>query len=256
MKKKAKICSSCKQKIQYTSEPDLFCPKCNTKYWYMPEDEAILFALQDKYIESGRDSKYLGEMYLVLIEYSKNFIKNKMKNKFLVSQEYLEEKAIEITYKVINKYLENPNYVFKVSFGGMMKYIVLGVLWGSNKRKEDKIESLSKSIYKKDNTELEEILINDTLNWQNLEKSYEAIDNSSSSLYKEISYILDIIYNKIRNRDGEPNLYYLNGMLLFFNKKGDKFMRNYYDIAGNSVKKDIENAKLVIRNYLNEGASS
>lgn len=251
---KEKKCSNCKSLIEYPhkGKPDL-CPVCDAKYWDKPKDERDLFLLQDEFINNGRDSKYLGMMYEKLFEYAKNIIKHKLRTKKIISQEDFDSKANDIAIIITERYLKNPDEKINHSFGGMMMWIANGVLFGG--KKDDKIDSLNDTYYDSEKELIDNIYNlasaqHEEMNKRDPQNSISMINQTHLS--KEMSDIIDKIYIRIRKKKKSDNFLYLLGVSHFFSQKKDTFVREFNDIIPTSTKRQIEQTKLIIRNYLKD----
>lgn len=251
---KEKTCSNCFKTIQFPHKGKLTnCPNCGALYWDKPKDERNLFLLQDKYIENGRKQEDLGEMYLLLLEYSKNIIKHKLRNKTILSQEDFDGKANDIAIIMIERYLKNPEEKINHSFGGLMMWIANGVLYGS--KRDDRVDSLNQTYQ-----DSEKEMIDNIYNISSAE--HQAMDSKDpqknvhdiykNSVTSEISNIVDMIYSKVHNSKSTSSLYFLLGLNHFFNKQKDSFIREFNHLTSTKTKRDIENTKLIIRKYLKE----
>ena len=251
---KEKVCSNCNSLIEYPhkGKPEL-CPNCNAKYWDKPVDERDLFLLQDIYIEGGRKRDDLTGMYVKLLQYSKNIIKHKLRNKKILDQEEFDMKANDIAIIMIERYLKKDTEISNHSFGGMMMWVANGVLYGS--KKDDQVESLNQTyldsskelinnIYNLSSSEHEE------MNSKDPQRRIHLI--SKDSLLIEISSLIDTIYSKVRKKKSPSNLLYLLGVNHFFNQKKEFFIRDFNHLISTKTKRDIENTKLVIRKYLKD----
>lgn len=247
-----KKCSNCKGKVvyQHKYKPEL-CPYCNAEYWSKPTDERVLFLLQDKYINT-KSVSVLGEMYTPLVNYSRNIIKSKIKNRVLFSEDDLEEKAVDLANEIMKKYLKDKEMLIQYSFGGLMLKIANGILF-SNK-KEEKHESLNEMY-------MSERELIDNLEFVGVQEStsheYLIDDSSKEEDYDSVNgvvSIIDRIANKIRKSDLETyfGLYFLIGFYHKINKRNSSFFDSFFDFTGNKTRDDLQSAELVIHGYLKE----
>lgn len=252
MKIISKSCIVCNGLVEYIhkSKPKE-CPFCKDKYWDKPKDERDLFILQDAYISNGRKKEDLGKMYEKLLTYSENIIKHKLKNKKILSKESFYDKASNIALIMIERYLSHPTEKIEFSFGGMMLRIANGVLYGS--KKEDQALSLNQEIFK--NKEMIDSMDNvDHLNSQaryfTMEDPTNKEIHSYYNLKSNINDIIEKIYKRVYVKKSSQNLLFLVGLNHFFSRKRDIFTRDFNQIIFNSTKRNIEQVKLLIRNYL------
>jgi len=251
---KERKCSNCSEVIEYPhkGKPAL-CPQCGAKYWDKPKDERDLFLIQDDYINSGRDKDKLSLMYEKLFQYAENIIKHKLRNKKILSEEDLYNKANDIAIIMIERYLKNSENTINHSFGGMMMWISNGVLFGG--KKDDTVDSLDQT-YSDSNRQLLDNLYNiSSATHEKMDKKdpQNSISNiNTKSLSKEIMNIVDMIYERVYRKKDPSNLLYLVGFGHFMTNKKDSFIREFNNLLSNATKRDIENSKLVVRNYLKE----
>lgn len=251
---KEKKCSNCKNVVEYShkGKPDL-CPYCGAKYWDKPKDERDLFLLQDIYVESGRKKEHLGNMYEKLYVYAENIIKHKLRNSYILPEENLKSKANDIALLMVERYLKKPNEKIDHSFGGMMMWIANGVLFGG--KKDDMVESLNQKIYSSDKE------VYDTLYKISSQEHEHFLSGDpqtklhlmeKTNVAKEVSFIVDEIYQRIRRKKSPSNLLYLISLHHFFSRKKESFIREFNNLISTKTKRDVESTKLVVRNYLKE----
>lgn len=253
-----RVCTAC-GKVSYYSRKSkpASCPFCHDRYWDKPHDERDLFLLQEAYYNQNRSSKILGEMYLKIVTYSENIIKMQLKRKGKIyPKDLLEERAEEMALSFIEKYLKNPNYIIKHSFGGLLKKVVLGILYGKSVKDPDKEMSLDAEIENKftvfDNPAF---FIKDPLSEEVFRSTYEqdaydeALKSTESYIPEELTGFINEMSERIRVSQGySRNLLFLIGMRNFLNKKIS--MVDYYSYCNNIDRQNIENAKLLVRRYL------
>ena len=258
-----KVCSECKGTFAYSHKskqegsgrPDT-CPLCGSPYWDKPFDEVRLFRLQEKYLQSGRDSKYLTEMYPWLYKYAENYTKNMMKTRFMIPLQRLHEVAHDASTAVIEKYLSDEEFYIHYSFGGNFKRILQGLLFGG--KRYDKIASLDTMLGDEDNTSLEYYADADS----SLLVDHSSIVKDSPELYtqkmvevreyaiNDIMKIIVKIAEIVREQSPEKALLLYAGLYGFFSHKNSASRNLFFTLYGNRINNKIENAKLFIREYL------
>jgi len=247
-----KACIECGTEFGFKPEDrPKACPNCGALYWWNPQDERVLFLEQEKFLESGRDPSALSGIYQPLLRYSENLIKNKMRNKFFVDPDYIEQKSDEVAIKVIERYLSQPDFKIETSFGGLMSKLVLGVLWGKS-RKLDREESLNQKIYQGD-LELQNRIfgqVKDSLTSQFQDQKIEKVLDSEEDLLGDLRIIVDKIYERVWEPRSSDNLLFLLGLQFFLEKKNSDFQKSFFGLAGSRTRKNVESTKLVLRNYL------
>ena len=234
------------------------CPHCGTPYWDKPEDERRLFILQDRYIKGGRRDEDLGLIFLDILKYSENIVKNAVRSRKWLTQDDLMEKSQDIATIFIESYLRNPEFIVENSFGGLLIKYSKGVLYGSQNHDRtlstDKIFSDSMSIA---TNPLFFIKDEDLKERYKTDVHKEFLQKNEKDLVTEISTIIDMIYERLEISESPANrIKYLLGMKNFFKLNKNSFMIDYYEFSGNKVKQHIENSKLLIRRYLMDNQRS
>ena len=114
-------------------------------------DHNELFAdLQDKYHKTN-DKKILEEMYLLLLEFYRNYITNYAKKRGLkFTKEKIDDLRTEMAERTISHYLKNPNFrIEKLSSYGYFDFIKII----TQNKTEDRIFSLEKLVEGYDDNE-------------------------------------------------------------------------------------------------------
>lgn len=252
----SRVTSCCNKEVSYNrGEKPKTCPYCGGEFWDKPKDEQELFLLQNKYIKSGRDKKYLADMYVLIFAYSKNMILSKIRGKVTFTSHHLQEKTEDLATTFIELYLKNPEYKIENSFGGMLKKISRGILYRG--QENDKVESIDKKI---EGTNLSlsdrvyELQDDDSDLNSDSESAYEDMLDvlRGRELYGELSDLIEMAYLEFARRGNgfHKRLQYLLGIKFFFNGETDKFFIDYYSQCGNDVRDAIERTKIVLRQYL------
>lgn len=121
-----------KQKKNWTAL-GLYCPECNSRYCVMPETERELKLIQDQYLVN-RDSKFIAEMYTILLPYAQSFIKQLIKRGKLPvphnQQEYLDYHSHAAVVYMLNRYYEVEGFFIAKSFGGFLKHKIRQTVYG------------------------------------------------------------------------------------------------------------------------------
>jgi len=259
-----KVCTECQGafsfqhksvKIKGSGKPNN-CPLCGSPYWDKPMDEVRLFKLQDQYIESGRDSAVLEKMYAPLYQYAENTAKGLMRAKFILNSDRMHEVSHDATAQVIEKYLADPEFVIRSSFGGNFNRLLKGLLFGG--RKHDKVASLDTLL--SDNTEtLEHYADSESSAFVNHHQDImrdtpemfeESLIQTNEMLVSDLMAIVDKITYIMRTEFADKSILFLAGLYGFFAKKNSASQNLFFTIFGNRVNNNIEDAKLFIREYL------
>jgi hypothetical protein len=230
------------------------CPNCGIQYWDKPEDERNLFFAQEKLDDPNYSrEEALMAIYEPLLQYSRNMILSKIKNKFIMQSEVLEEKIIDLANKFLEMYLKKEDFRVHSSFGGLLDRISNGILY--SKKADEQVESLNHHIL--DNqSELQDNL--ESIGYKNIlhqteHDVEEEYFQKERSVTNELQYIVELSANKIHELGtAKESILFLIAMKHFLSQKRDSFMREYFLYAGNQVKRDLENSKLFLRRYLRE----
>ena len=111
-----------------------------------------LFAdLQDKYYKTN-DKKILEEMYVLLLEFYRNYITDYAKKRGLkFTKEKIDDLKVEMAERTVSHYLKNPNFrIEKLSSYGYFDFIKII----TQNKTEDKNFSLEQLVENYDNNEL------------------------------------------------------------------------------------------------------
>jgi hypothetical protein len=248
------ICAnpSCKQKIifRHKHKPD-HCPFCHEKFYSKPPIEYKLFKLQEKYLKI-RDNKILDEMYIILKLYAKKLMIIMAGGKFHFKKEILEIKSHDAACKIIEYYLEKPEFYITNSFGGYLNWPIRNVLYGDKKEEEN--SSLNCMI---DNeNELDEYLstISESARLKMQVNFDENLIDNGNQIMKELSKLIFDINKKInKNYSKQSALLYLIGLKNKIKGMNDNFMNSYYLYAGLDTQKNIDNSLFlmykILKNY-------
>lgn len=132
-------CKHCKTEFEIKDQNEwlinyCICPNCKTEFCFVKSDsnELKLRKIQQKmFLYPNQKDKYLYLLYKELQKYSLNIISSFNRN-YCLKMDYLQmkDKAYEITYFLIEKYLnENSKFFITKSFGSFLKLKALQVLF-------------------------------------------------------------------------------------------------------------------------------
>ena len=123
----------------------------------------IFTKLQEKYYKTN-DNSVLEEMYLLLLEFYRNYITDYAKKRGLkFTKETIDDLKVEMAERTISHYLKNPNFrIEKLSAYGYFDFIKII----TNNKTEDKNFSLEKLVENYDNNE--PVLSNAFVNVENV----------------------------------------------------------------------------------------
>jgi predicted RNA-binding Zn-ribbon protein involved in translation (DUF1610 family) len=246
---KKRRCTNCLFTVEYKhkSKPKE-CPKCGDVFWDRPEDEYKLSLLQIEYLKT-RDNLILGQMYEIFKKYAKKIIIKMVKGKYFFRVDDLEMKAHDSANKMIEYYLEKPDFRIENSFGGYLSWPIRNVLYGD--KKNDNHDSLNCMI--DEENELgdyipslsEEVRRKTTIDFE-----YDYL-SKNSSISQELLKIVIKINDKIKKNHGRAcALKTLIGIKNKLKKCTAVFMDDYYSYVGIDVQNHINNSLFFIYKYL------
>lgn len=256
-----KNCSVCGEYIIYFHKSKEFpkpeiCPKCGEVYWDKPLIEVELFRIQNKYLEADSENKkeYIGQMYKKLVIYAERLIKNKMKAKKILSAENLQMASHDASAIMLQRFLENPEYITHSSFGGNLKKILSGVLFGD--ARNDSLLSLDYS--KNGESSFGDFVTEEDEDHYVKENGYEEDILKTSSvedtgITEDLASITAMFSDEIRNKDAPGSILFLAGVYNTFLKKNKQSMSMFYTTAGSEIKQALDYYQLYVRNYLKNG---
>ena len=249
-----KNCTICQTEIswQHKHKPKS-CPTCGEIYFDKPKIEIDLFKLQTQYLDE-HDESALGKMYILLVEYSKNLIKNMIHNTYRMDKDILDIKAHEATTKFIEYYLTNPDFRLDRSFGAYLKFPIRNVLYAS-KKIDKNTTSFNTILDQSSNMTFEDIIetMNITTMYNNRDRdsNNEKTINSSISFTKDICSLLNESISRLKQHfDTAHIIKVLIGVKLHFDKVSLNTINDYYNINHNDVKENIEKIMMLIFQYL------
>jgi len=249
-----KNCTICKTEIswQHKHKPKE-CPNCGERYFDKPKIEIDLFRLQSEYLDDHNESA-LGEMYLLIVVYAKNLIKNMIHSSYYMDANILDTKAHEAATKFIEYYLTNPDFRMDRSFGAYLKFPIRSVLY-SSKKIDRNTTSFNTLIDSENGSTFEDILesMNITTIYNNKDRAddNEKIVNSSISFEQDIFSLLQESIKRLRvNFNTAHIIRVLIGVKLHFNQISPNMINDYYNINHNDVKENIEKIMMLIFQYL------
>jgi len=95
------------------------CPKCEIEYCNRQPMERKLAQIQDKYFESGRQQRFIDELFVELSKYSVSLIKKFNQGLPEMVLERIDDYARDVTSLVIQEYT-NPDFKIHTSFSGFI----------------------------------------------------------------------------------------------------------------------------------------
>lgn len=122
-----------------------------------PETEQQMFALQDQYINHGRDQAVWSQMFELCWSYMQSLIKKRLASagKYMEPEE-LDDKTTAATLAFMSQYLTKPEFEVGASFAGMMKWKIIEVMYKPSA--DDKAISMSTEIDDDGKNTLEDLI--------------------------------------------------------------------------------------------------
>lgn len=257
-KRYEKKCSSCGKLIIYFHKSENFgkpkiCPFCGSSDWNKPQVEIDLFLLQEKLHSTNSQEekkKIIGSMYLIIYEYSERMIKSLMKSKKILSKDDLSMKAHDTSSLILQRFLEDPSYSMRQSFGGNIKKVILGVLFGE--KKSDSVLSLDYS--KNGESNFGDFVSDEDIHSSDLTYEEQYIENENfcdeEGLSQDVVKIVAEFSNEIRKNDQVGSILFLAGVYNTFLRKNKQSMSLFYLISGSEIKSSVDYFQVYLRKYL------
>lgn len=255
--KKTKRCGICEKVIgwYWGSKPER-CPYCNSVSWDKPHDEAVLFNLQDRYLQS-RDPSILGEMFPVLRVYAERIIKKNLAGNRKYDDLTLDTKASDSANKLIEYFLEKPAFYITDSWGFYLKKIVQQYMYAKRYKDVDQNEiSLETPISETSDGNVQ-TLGSDLYRRYGAESAFSTEwaekDMQRESLTMEVVQFIEFLFRKAE-READYRRAFLQLVLLwqFMNGQSKRYFNRFYDRFGAEYKAQHETVKLELSKFIQE----
>lgn len=256
---KKSFCCYCFSDIEYTGSKPLNCPKCGQGYWSKIPAEEICFKHQNDYliyrgVSKKKADKALSDLYYFLIKYSIGMIKKMVKSKKIFEEEDLEDKGSQVACAFISKYLSDANYKVTSSFGKIISFALLPILFGEKIKAQDSTLSLDAILNVNSNSTKTELidLVSSTEEKNPIEAEYIQYMNSSTDVRDSILALIDGLKQEVIERyDRITAINVIQGLYHLFQKKNVEFMALYYSTHGGIVVQGlVETMMSEVENYL------
>jgi len=253
-----RTCAYCGTTIEFLHTKKLtHCPNCGKEGYIKPYTETQLFLLQKLYIEN-RDQQYLGDMYLIMYDYSKSILKKLLPASFTYNYSDLETKAHDAVIIIIQLYLEKKEFKIENSFAGYIEFKVKEVLWNKKTQREDDHSSLDALIASSDNSNTSTLgetfpIDKSSPMFNDLELSkQQSIEkvNLVESILKVITNIMQIVKKEYGYKDA---LLLIIGLWIEINNSSSLLDRsNFYEVYKSNTKQFVDKSLLFIYEYLQD----
>lgn len=130
-------CKYCSSKFKFSNYEDrnkwkskkYICPFCSINYCILPPTERELRIIQDDYVTSNYDQRYLTKMFNLLSIYAESILKKTfMTNNDIVYQESIDVYARDAASFLMEKY-KDKDFTINVSFGGFIIHKIKQALY-------------------------------------------------------------------------------------------------------------------------------
>ena len=253
-KQHIKKCGVCTKQVKWEhgSKPET-CPYCSAIRWDKPHDEAVLFNIQKKYLET-KDQKYLGQMYTHMLPYATRIINKMLGANVHIDEERLQDRIEDTVTYFISYFLKRPDYYITESFGFQLLKAAQQQLY----RKKQKDIDMREISYDTPIKEGEENSFKDKITEDSLEDgnkySHDLVNISNRSyILKEVSSFIDKVYATIaKNRGIDEAIIALVLLHHYLSKKKDYFFDDFYSHFGTQYKDSFELEKIVLMEFIEE----
>lgn len=252
-------CAYCGNEVRYyhTEKPEK-CPHCGSTDYRKPKTETMLFRLQDQYLES-RDNEVLGQMYIILCDYSKSLIKKNLPKDFTHHYGVIDEKSVDVANRLVEKYLTKPQFKVENSFAGYLSWRVKEVLWNRKTIQEESHDSLNAHIDDKDGNASEVMEFTENISdsseapayltaWKNKNQNFDNFSDwvvteqtEQEDLENGLYNLIEKILSMVESEFGKYTKLGLLGALLLYMERGNtdeshQALNRYYRLFGTRLK--------------------
>lgn len=242
------ITSCCRSKIEMTDKRFDVCPVCGNKYYDKPRDEFILFSAQDKFLSNNRDIKILwNEAYPTIKKYTQIILCKKLNSSNCrYTKDDLDDLSSDIAVKLMCKFSDICDYQVSVSFGEVIKNLIIGEIYSDKRKFQDSIINIENKDY--DN--------NDKCDNNHSYMDYISYKMSKSTdlFNKNIYEKINDIYEKLilsHSKDKMNSILSLIATYHFVSKNKDA-LDELFVVFGSDFKEKHENNLNIIRECLSE----
>lgn len=228
------------------------CQKCSAVHWDKPKDEALLFNLQEEWLQT-RDKNVLGKMYLAMKPYAERIILKQLPFKYEDSK--LEDRVEDTVTTVIKFYLLKEDFKVLHSFGGTLFGPSRFELYNKRQKNIDMNEMGYDNFIGDEDKTFKETIASDTLHDD--DKYTKELVNISNKefLIKELSRFTNEIYKIIYKNYGiNKAILSLIMMHHFLEKKEEDFFDRFYNAFGTNLHEFLENEKIVLLQYIRDAS--
>jgi len=240
------VCARCGADVTRADVKKPSCPSCGygeaASDWKKPPIETALFLLQKDFKETG-NKELLGNMFLILHKYALGMVKRSLGGKVIYSEEMLHEKATDAANAMIERYLEEPDYLVRDSFAGTLWKKVISVLY---KYKLKKIES-TEVLHGMEN-QTDHKIFHEAMSFTRYLPFEREIEDKSilDSIRVAINEGVDAVelnFGKVRAAQVLFGIFYYISTKT--TKKGEKTQKQFYEFFGGETTKEIVDALMV-----------
>jgi len=241
---KCKNCSSeliFLSKIRYnewvSDKEKMQCFFCNSLYCCLPTTEQQLRILQDKFLEEGREEKYIIQLTKILMDYCGSLIKKYFSHIPIVPKRFSYYRDIAVSFTVEN-YYSKPDFKITTSFGSFLILKICQAIYG-------------KQEYSSGDETLDYVLPDGHLAvYEDTKSNYlQSVEDQEHliNLYQQIIQIIDQTSEYCSSPvENYIRLLNINNFLEKGENSINNFFENYSEFSKYSIVKSLE----ILKNFL------
>jgi hypothetical protein len=215
------------------------CPVCKQIYCILPETERQLRILENKFLESNKDEKYLNEMYKIFYPYTKSLLLKHFNKAVTCPEDIKYYVDTALSYFIEEYYYKKIDYRTEFSFAPLLLFKLKQTLYGTLEKKDDDL-SLN---YQLEDGNMPEY----SCEKYTIDKITDIGNN-----FEMCDYLLNMIFS-IEEKCSSPieNYLRLNALLLRLEKGesySDKFFNSFSNWFGKESKFMLEKTLEIIKN--------
>ncbi len=248
-----KKCPICEKQIKWEhgSKPNE-CPYCGAIRWDKPIDEAILFNIQKKYLET-KDKKYIGQMYNKLVPYARKIAAKMLNGNYSKDIDSFEDKVEDSVTYFISYFLKRDNYYITESFGFQLLKALQQQFYRKKQQDVDKLELSYDAPISGDGEKTFKDKLSEDLEDGNFYSNRFINTSNKIFLLKELSDFIDSLFDAmVKNRGVDSAILSLLLLHHYLNKKKEDFFNEFYNYFGSDLKETFELTKIALMEYIED----
>ena len=250
-KKYIKRCRHCGKSIEYYhGDKPLVCPYCNESDFIKPETETDLFLFQKQWLRTG-DSKYIGEMYKILVPYARSMIKKMLNGICIYNEDQLLEKATDATTQLLEYYFTKPGFTIESSFMGYLVRPIQYVLYNAKLKRNEENISIH-SLIKTTDKEIIDV-IQDDEHPDEFITEFEYTGHHNDLISGLLKIVNDVSEEIRDNYDCSKSLINLIGIFHYIKGKSTEYKNGFYNTFNRYQTKDfVEKTMMLIMQFIHD----